>query len=499
MLLKIEKYNEALIRIVTDDRGILHEVSEHFSFYAEGYRFMPSFRNKMWDGKIRIFDYRSQVLPIGLTLELINFLRARKYDPKIDEKLIPHSYNDVSNFIDNLDLRSDAGKRIKPFDYQKKAIIDAIANEKIILVSPTGSGKSLMIYILIRFFQSINPESKVCVIVPTVGLVEQMSKDFADYSQNDIDFDAKTEIHKIYSGKEREKEGSRVVISTWQTAIKLHQSWFNEFVMVVGDEAHLFKAKSLNIIMRRFENAKFRIGTTGTLDDIQCHEWILKGHFGPPIFVAKTHKLISDGVLSKMSICVHHLKYSAEKYKKEFKTKTDYQKEIDFIVENEARMKFVYDLATKQKGNTLILFRYVEKHGKKLHEYFIKNKRKNVYFIHGGVSVDDRENVRLRVEKHNDAIITASLGTFSTGINIRNLHNIIIVSPLKSKITLLQSIGRGLRKADNQQALIVHDIIDDLTMGRKTANYTLNHGIARIEQYMKEQFPIDVKTYENIG
>jgi len=145
-------------------------------------------------------------------------------------------------------------------------------------------------------------------------------------------------------------------------------------------------------------------------------------------------------------------------------------------------------LALNLKGNSLILFTYVEKHGKILFESLTsQNNTRKIFFIHGGVEAEDREAVRHITEKENDAIIVASYGTFSTGVNIRNLHNIIFASPTKSRIRSLQSIGRGLRLGDNKDTAVLYDIADDLRYGPYT-NFTLKHYEERVKIYSEEKF-----------
>jgi superfamily II DNA or RNA helicase len=266
--------------------------------------------------------------------------------------------------------------------------------------------------------------------------------------------------------------------------------------MVIGDEAHFFKAKSLAAIMEKLIYASHRIGTTGTLDGTLTHKLVLEGLFGPVHRVTTTKELMDSNALSELEISVLLLKYSDD-FCRAAKV-LDYQQEIDFLVTHEPRNRFIRNLAMAQKGNTLILYNYVEKHGKPLYEA-IRDKLKSigserkVFFVSGDVETDERERIRAITEKETDAIIVASMGTFSTGINIRNLHNIVFASPSKSQIRILQSIGRGLRKADNGQKTQVFDVADDLHW-KKHRNYTLDHAAERIKIYGKEQF--DYKIYE---
>jgi len=485
-ILKVAKLNHANLRIQCES-GTAQELNEFFSFYVPGYKFMPMYRNRLWDGKIRLFSIMSGELPAGLYEHLLQFAEQREYEVIVDETAYgkPDNYNQVNvkelyNFIQSLNM---------PYtirDYQFDAVSTGIHRKRGILLSPTGSGKSLIIYALTRWYLE-NYNKMVLVIVPTTGLVEQMYGDFKDYG-----YDVENEVHKIYSGKDKNTH-KRIVISTWQSIYKLPKQWFHNFGMVIGDECHGFKSKSLMSIMNKASEAEYRFGTTGTLDGAQTHELVLQGLFGKIYRVTTTKSLQDNDTLAQLEIKRVVLKY-AETVRKEFGKRT-YQDEIDFIVSNEHRNKFIRNLALDLKGNTLILYNYVEKHGKPLFNLIedAADEDRKVFFVSGDVATSDREAIRGIVEKSKSAIIVASLGTFSTGINIKNLHNIIFASPSKSQIRVLQSIGRGLRKSDDGSATTLYDISDDISwQGRK--NYSLLHSFERLKMYQKEQF--EYKTVE---
>ena len=239
--------------------------------------------------------------------------------------------------------------------------------------------------------------------------------------------------------------------------------------------------------MHKARQAKYRFGTTGTLDGSQTHELVLQGLFGKIFKVTTTRKLQDSDTLAQLNISMVMLNHSNE-IKKDFSKKT-YHEEIDYLINNTNRNSFISKLASDQKGNTLVLFQFVEKHGKVLYDLInnrIDEKRK-LFFVSGEVDTTDREAIRGIVEKQDNAIIVASLGTFSTGINIRNLHNIIFASPSKSQIRVLQSIGRGLRKSDNNVNTKLFDIADDIRSKDKT-NYSYIHALERIKIYKKEKF-----------
>ena len=330
-------------------------------------------------------------------------------------------------------------------------------------------------------------DRQILIVVPTTTLVEQMFKDFDDYA-SDIQWNSENNCHLIYSGKEKDTE-KPIIISTWQSIHRLPKSFFENIGMVIGDEAHNFKAKSLTSIMTKLVNCEYRIGTTGTLDGTKTHKLMLEGLFGPVYNVITTKKLMEENYLANLTIHCLVLKHSEDVSK--LVKELDYQGEIDYLVKNESRNRFIVQLVEELKGNTLVLFQLVEKHGEVLYEMIKENSKKNVRFVHGGVSTDEREIIRMDTEKSESTSLVASYGTYSTGINIRNLHNVVFASPSKSRIRNLQSIGRALRRTDDKSSASLFDIADDLSI-KKYQNYTLRHFIERMGIYDSERFDYDI-------
>jgi superfamily II DNA or RNA helicase len=468
------------------------ELREYFSFFVPGYRYMPAFKRKVWDGKVRLFNQISKELNVGLWLHLKKFCADRFYPLQIiDNERYGHP--ELKNTVKHQELVKYLESLGAPFDvrdYQYDAISHGIKNKRCILLSPTGSGKSFIIYNLMRWYLD-NHEQKVLVIVPTTSLVEQMYKDFADYG-----FDVEDACHRVYSGKDKNTD-KRIIISTWQSIYKLSGDWFHQFGAIFGDEVHGFKAKSLSGIMNKAKNAEYRFGTTGTLDGTETNKLVLEGLFGSVYKVTTTVELQKKNTLAGLDIKVMLLNYHNDIC--HWMQNKTYQEEIDYIVTNEKRNKFITNLALSLEGNTLVLFQYVEKHGKVLYDMMTEKAEdgRRIFYVSGEVDTADREQIRGIVEKQKDAIIVASLGTFSTGINIRNLSNICFASPSKSQIKVLQSIGRGLRKSDDGRDTTLYDIADDFHV-KSHKNFTLRHSAERIKIYTKEGFqykiyPINLK------
>ena len=477
--LSISKKNEVNLQVKSETH-VYYELSDYFTFDVPGAKFMPQYRNKYWDGKIRLFSNHTGEIYVGLLDKLIQFCEDHNYTYEFKDNEyygLPFQTNDLISKEGVKDYMYSICKHV-PRDYQIEGVYDALKHNRKLLISPTASGKSLMIYSIVRYY--VEKKQSILIVVPTTSLVEQMYKDFEDYG-----WDVGSFCHKIYAGKERETN-SQVIITTWQSIYKLPRKYFERFSVVIGDEAHQFKSKSLISIMTKLSDAKYRFGFTGTLDGTQTHKWVLEGLFGPSYKIIKTDELMKKGHLATLDINVLLLKHSPNKFE-------TFEDEVQYIIGHEKRNRFIRNLALDLKGNTLILFARVEAHGQPLYE-MINNKKidnRNVFFIHGGVDTEDREKVRAITEKESNAIIVASYGTFSTGINIKNLHNIIFASPSKSRIRNLQSIGRVLRKGDKKVKATLYDIADDIRY-KSRKNYTLNHLIERIKIYNEENFNYDI-------
>ena len=476
----ISKKNEVYIKLQDVEPSVAAELNDFFTFEVPGFKYMPAYRNKMWDGKIRLYNIVTGEIYMGLLPYIEEYLQnnGELYeleDGLRNEREVARSV--VQGFVRGLRPTLN-GKRIKIRDYQIDAITHAIATNRSLLISPTASGKSLIIYCVVRYYQMM--ELKTLILVPTTSLVEQMYKDFEDYG-----WSSGTYCQKIYQGYDRKVEKD-VVISTWQSIHRMPRAYFRQFGAVFGDEAHLFKAKSLTGIMTKLDHCKYRFGLTGTLDGTQTHRLVLEGLFGKAKYVVTTKELIDNKTLSELKINCIVLKYPDDDIQitKDF----DYHEELEYIVTKTERNNFLCELVGHCNGNTLALFQFVEKHGEPLYKLIEdKYKDRKVFFVYGGVDTDTREQIREIVENEKNSIIVASYGTFSTGINIRNINNIVFSSPSKSKIRVLQSIGRGLRRGNKGQSLTVFDISDDLSFFNRI-NFTLRHFQQRLNIYKEQGF-----------
>jgi superfamily II DNA or RNA helicase len=460
------------------EASLARDLSDHFTFEAPGYKFSPAYKKGGWDGKIRLFDSRRYRLYAGLRERVREFCRAREIPFEEETPRLPAIEDGVAGpFLQEL------GLPVEPHDYQVETVDVAIRDERRLFVSPTASGKSLMIYGLCRWF-----EVPTLIVVPTVALVHQMEGDFVSYGC------PSGYIQKLAGGMDVKRVG-QVMVSTWQTAVKQDQDWFDQFEMVVGDEAHLFKAKSLTDVMTRLTRARYRFGFTGTLDGSHTNQMVLEGLFGPVHHVTTTRRLMDRGIVASLKVEVLRLEHPDHGRKelagrvlldKKFK-KNGFMTEVDYLTRLEARNQFISNLVRSRKGNTLVLFQRVEGHGIPLHEMIKEGTKRPVMLVHGGVDGLERNDVRALVENEEDAILVASYGTTSTGINIRRINNVVFAQGYKARVVNLQSIGRGLRLADGKVSCTLYDVGDDLTY-KGRPNYALNHMVERVRLYASEGF-----------
>ena len=473
----ISKKNEVYLILEELSLSQRQELADFFTFEVPNAKFMPIVRKRIWDGKIRLFSPANGEIYVGLLPYIKEYCKTKNIKYIIekgaeDERDVMGAV--VRGFVKSLKPKSK-GKSLKIRDYQIEAIRLAISRNRSLIISPTASGKSLIIYSLVRYYQMAG--NKILILVPTTSLVEQMYSDFQDYG-----WSPGTYCQKVYQGYTT-KITKDVVISTWQSIYKMPKKYFEQFGCVIGDEAHFFKAKSLTSIMTKLHQCKYRFGFTGTLDGTETHRLVLEGLFGSVEQVVTTKELIDKKTLANLKIKCITLKHP------EKRERMDYAEELNYIVSNDARNKFIMDLCSNISGNTLCLFQLVEKHGKILYDGMKGNE--NVYFVYGGTDTQQREKIRGLVEKHKNSTTIASYGTFSTGINIRNIHNIVLASPSKSKIRVLQSIGRGLRTSSTKDSILVFDIADDISY-RGRRNFTLNHFLERLNIYNEEQFNYEI-------
>lgn len=488
----ISKVNEVYIKIHADD-SILHELQDRFTFEIPGAKFTPKFKSGMWDGKLRLLNLRNRQIYAGLYDLIISFAEQNNYSVEyVPSEIYPNDprktneldRSEIEKWVHELEHTSK-GKKVEVYPHQLDAIFTGLNEDRLTLISPTSSGKSLIIYSLIRWHLQF--KRKILLIVPTTQLCEQMYSDIGDYS-SESKWNVEKYCQKLYSGFSKTIENP-VLISTWQSVhsiLKTNPEWVSQFDTVLVDEAHLAKGPSLTGLLEKMPDTKYRIGLTGTLDDAIANKLIINGLFGRVYQVTTTRELMDAGKVVDLDIRGIILNHTEEDRK--LLKGAEFKDEIAFLTEHPRRNKFIANLALATKGNTLVLCTLIDKHLKPLAELIKQNSEdRNVFLIYGNIKAEDREAIRLQLENETDALVLASFATTSTGVNMPSIENIILAASGKSKIRNLQSIGRGLRLKQGKTKCKLFDITDNLSWKRRE-NHTFKHFKERIDQYSKEQF-----------
>lgn len=480
----INKENESFLKLDCDEE-MNHRIYKLFSAFMPGYRFNPRYIHKLWDGKHHSFSPITQLLPIGLYSNLVNWCKQNNVSYK------EVGLENAHETIDKEWLRDFINERIEKFDirdYQLNAVHAALENKKGILLSCTGSGKSLMIYSIIRYLLEVKHLKKLCLIVPNKGLVNQMYNDFIDYGWNDI-----AQYCERLHSEVKPTYKVPVLISTWQSLQMKHQSFFEDYDCVIVDECQGTKANVLRKLVKSAYNSEYKIGTTGTLPAEVADQLQINDVLGDVIFELKSKELIDSGYLSNISIACLFLKYPEDMIKAN-KDRT-FPEEIKMVEEYPNRnsvLKYVID-HSKKTDNMLILINHKE-HLKMVKEY-LENEYKDrpVKVITGDVKSKLREDIRLSIENEEGVLLLATYQTCAAGVNIPKLHDVFLFADSKSRIKVLQSIGRGLRTHKSKNKVIVYDIIDDLSYVKRTGNikknYCLDHFDERYNYYKEQRFP----------
>lgn len=483
--------NEVYIRVTSEDRGIEREIWEFFSFKSEN-KHDPRIKNKVWDGIIHLYNFKTKQLYYGLLDHVRKFCKDRSYRIVLhfDDSKNACSIFEIEEFLKTLKLPD----KIQVRDYQLATIAHAIRDKRMVGLSAVNSGKSLSIYSIIRYLNR-----KTLLIVPSKSLVTQMFNDFADYSQSDDSWDVVLRCSKV-TGETSDKSKSnmnQIVISTWQSinAMANMTDWLEDFEVVIVDEAHEAKAKSIKTILETLPDTEYRFGFTGTLDDIPINELVLVGLFGPVKEFIRTREMIERKFSSDLTIKTIVFNHPEQTRKRLSEKKyRDYKTEVDYLISNEERNDFIINLAFSLKGNVLIFYNYVDKHGKILYDKALERNHddeKLIQFVYGEVTTEERELIRQNMELNNNVINIASYGTYRRGINITNIDYLIFAFSFGSKTLNLQSIGRGLRRGENNTHVTLFDLGDDISYKGRT-NHTLRHLAKRLKIYMKEGFTYKV-------
>lgn len=457
------------IKIKSNHNDYLVDMKEEFAIHVPNYFFMGKYKAGMWDGCTHYISERG-FLPYGL---LLDFMRTSlKLFPNV--KIVPD--DGVKALFKGPQLPIKYDLSLQPRPYQKEAIEICLERTKGIIQSATASGKSLVISYIIKHLLSnreVTGVKKCLIIVPSIGLTGQFKEDMISYGlpENLIG-----EVHS--KSKEWDKH---IVISTWQS-LKSNHDKLELFECIIVDEVHKAKAFELKKILSK-SRSHYRFGFTGTLNVHITDLYNTRAFLGPVLKKFSSGFLADKGFISKCNVEVIKLSYPSGTIANDYRgIKTE-------VFNNSRRFDIISKIVNEADSSILLLVNYINE-GDRLLKLINRKTNKEPIFLSGKDDVDMREKVRQRIIKGEKLALIATYGIMSTGVNIPNLKYLIIASPIKSKITTLQSIGRILRLHESKvDGATVYDIIDDV-------KYIKKHGNIRLEYYESEGF--DIKNYNGL-
>jgi len=439
--------------VKTDDSDLFDQIREHFSVENDGARFARRYN--------RFAPTRKYVITGTGTCELGIYWEIRKFliKEQINTDITTTKALEKALKV-GLDVKLCDHFNFKLRDYQEDVVGKALRLGRGTCVLGTGAGKTFITAALIENYFVNSPDKdtfKCLMLVPDLGLVAQTYDEF-------IDCGSTFKVTK-WTGKHKPDLTANVIIAN----IGIIQSrfedndWLKYIDLLVVDECH--KITSGNKISKIVQKIKThnKYGFTGTLPENQLDKWSIIGKLGPVVYEKTSYELRLEDHLANVNVKVLELSYTQ---RINYVTNNRYREELDFVYENADRNNFLTKLCSKLPNNILVLVNHI-KHGEILQEYLEKVENKQVYFIQGSIAVDERERIKQIMENHDNVVCIAISAIFSTGINIKNLHNIIFAAGGKSFIRTVQSIGRGLRKHETKDKLIIMDVCDNLPYGKR--------------------------------
>lgn len=465
--------------------------------------FHPLVKKKIWDGSICFVDKKGPFwrIPIGLWKEVMDI--GSKYGMEIHieglERIIKSdiTLEDFTKWVNDFFEGGIGGDPNKmPRDYQIETAWKIIRYRYSVSEVATSSGKTLISFIIFSYLKTMGLVRKVLMIVPNTNLVFQGNDDFEEYG---IDKLPGVKIQQIGGGSKL-KDGCDIIIGTFQSLVKREKEFFDEVDVVFVDECHHTNSNSIKKIVANCMTSKWRFGLTGTLTKKGTADYLTIQQFlGPLVMEIPPSFLFDNNYATPVSIkvvCMDWLENSYKEKLSDLKLNDNniegneiYNLERKLVIESKKRLKYVVDFINKTSKNSLVLFQSVkEEYGKQIFNLLREiNPTREVFYVDGDTSDNLREEYKRRMSVGENKVLIATYGTFSTGISINNLHNIFLVESYKSEILIKQSLGRGMRKMEGKEKVVVIDFVDDFSIGRYKG-YLAKHSAERIEIYRREGF-----------
>lgn len=491
--------NKFLQLVETSTQTELEQLKVSFRRMSKSAKYDPRVKKGYWDGYFNYFE--KNCVPIGLWNKL-NDLKKFGYEVEIDGltelmnlKLTKEIVNEQLSDVISA-LPADFVVR----DYQIEAVYNILKWKFCTAELATSSGKTLMIYLILSWLKKYSKFKKLLIVVPNTNLVIQTAEEFKLYGLNKQGMDVKM----IYGGQKEDIEDYDVVVGTYQSLCKKDPIWFNDFTAICIDEAHGTAATSVKKIMNMCSNTEYRFGVTGTLmEDDSAESWTIQSFLGPSVMKISPDFLMKEGYATQVKIKQIHMSYLPTEIREKLAQLKNNRDQISggkildleeqLVVDNYKRFEFIVNMSLKTTKNTILLYSNVkDQYGKRIYDAIREqSSTKEVFYIDGGTPTDIRDVIKKKMEEGSNKMLIASFGTFSTGISIKNIHNIFLAESYKSEVIVKQTIGRGMRLHGDKDTFTVIDFVDDFTLPGFT-NYLFNHARERLKIYNREKFPVEI-------
>jgi superfamily II DNA or RNA helicase len=497
---------------VTDDKNFLqvvdctsNEIEQlEFSFTRKVDNWFIIKRKKPhWDGDIRYID-KYQRVPIGLWKEVENL--CKKFHFPLEIEGIEHLYDKTHNDSDfkKWAISYFEESKITPRDYQLEGASRVLKFKNCTEEISTSGGKTLIAFMIFKYLHDVKKKPRMLYVVPNVNLVTQTEEKFYEYEDSCGKRPNWKSDCAFGGARKNDDKQFDIVFGTYQTLSKKGLEYFAQFDAVCIDETHHAKANSIKNILVKCYNAEYKFGLTGTLpEDGSNASFTIQAYLGPRVYTVHSADLIAAGNATPVKVVGIELDYLEPEIKKklyDLRNVSGDEKdgakllnlEKDVARESRKRFNYIVSKIASVTKNSLVLFSDIKNdYGRTLYNWMKENTEKNVYYIDGGTKNENRDYYKKQMENQEDTIIIASIGVFSEGIDILNLHNIFVIESYKSQFIVRQVLGRGMRLMSGKEKVIVIDFSDNFEYGSgfQKVNYLMRHGNEREKLYKESRFP----------
>jgi superfamily II DNA or RNA helicase len=493
--------NCKFLRLYEATEDELEQVKYTLKKRIRGHFYNPLVKKKLWDGYISF--YKDGYIPIGLWNEMFKLGETFNYEVHIEglDKIIDVNF-DEQDFRDWAEAHFADHPKYKARDYQVDAAISILKNRLTTSEIATSSGKTLITFLVYGYLKCKGRVNRMLVIVPNTTLVMQLNDDFDDYNNGKLDL----KVRMVYGGSKDNDPEATLIVGTFHSLTRKHIDYFKGIDVICVDECHQAKTTSIKNVLEKCKDSRIRFGLSGTMtEDNSADYFTITAGLGPRVNSISPKFLFKEGYATPIKVKIIKLSYTNEDIKEKLyelrKARTMEGSQLltlekKLVVEHKGRFRFLVNMISKTSKNSLVLFSNIkDSYGKNLYQAIKENSDKVCYYVDGSVSKEHREYYKKDMEDGDNKVLIASFTTFSTGISIKNIHNIFFIESYKSEIIVKQSIGRGMRLLEGKESVNIIDIVDDLSYhhgSRKNDNYLLRHGRARLEFYKEYTSQIQV-------